>query len=100
LPLRRYVDEGLAVFVRPYDYSFCDLTRAIAEQSGTSHEDDSIEEGVAAMKAIRLGGEHSHIVALLAFADTVLSAGMEFLAYMVAKHNYQLRRFELAPAEN
>ena len=99
LSLRRYVDEGLAVFARPYDYSFRDLTRAIAEQSGVAHEDEAVEEGIAAMQRVHLGGEHSHIVALINFADTVLSAGMEFLAFMATNRGYQLRRFQLSSAE-
>ncbi|HMI96131.1 MAG TPA: hypothetical protein VK479_06420 [Micropepsaceae bacterium] len=97
LPLRRYVDDGLAVFIRPYDYSFSNLTRAIAEQSGVAHEDEGIEEGVAAMHQITIGNDHSHIVALINFGDTILQAGMEFLAFMVASRGYSLRRFQLSP---
>ncbi len=81
------------MFVRPYDYSFCKLVRAIAEQSGTAHEDDSIEEGVAAMKQVIIGNDHSHIVVLVEFSDTVLNAGVKFLEYMVKNDKYQCSRF-------
>ena len=63
------MEEGLAAFIQPYDYSFAKLTRAIAEQSGGAHEDEAVEEGIAAMR-------QSHIVALIKFSDTVLAAGL------------------------
>jgi hypothetical protein len=93
LPLRRYVDEGLAAFIAPYEYSYNQLTRVIAEQSGSAHEDETMEEGLAAMHHVRIGNDHSHIVTLIGFADTILCAGLEFLNFMVATHGYRLRRF-------
>jgi hypothetical protein len=93
LPLRRYVDEGLAVYIAPQDYSYNRLTRAIAEQCGVAHEDEAIEEGLAAMQCILIGNDHSNIRVLISFADTILRAGLEFLAFMVATYRYQLQRF-------
>jgi hypothetical protein len=92
LPLRRFVTEGLAAFVAPYDYSYSQLTRAIAEQSGSAHEDDAIEEGHSSMQHFRIGNDHSHIVTLINFADTMLQAGSRFLEFMVANHGYKRRR--------
>jgi hypothetical protein len=94
LPLRRYVEEGLAAFIQPYEYSFAKLTRAIAEQSGGAHEDEAVEEGIAAMRNFRIGNDESHIATLIKFSDTVLAAGLEFLAFMEASHGYQPRRFQ------
>src|SRR5262245_54219879 len=79
LPLRRYVDEGLAAYIAPQDYSYNRLTCAIAEQCGIAHEDEAIEEGLAAMQCILIGNDHSHIRVLISFADTILHAGLEFL---------------------
>jgi hypothetical protein len=93
LPLRQYVDEGLAAFIAPYEYSYNQLTRAIAEQCGVAHEDEAIEEGLAAMHDFRIGNDHSHIVTLISFADSILRAGLTFLDFMGATHGYQLRRF-------
>lgn len=94
LPLRRFVNEGLAAYVDPYEYSYNELTRAIAEQAGVAHEDDAIEEGLAKMRNFRIGNDQSHISILISFADTILRAGLEFLAFMVATHNYQPQRFQ------
>jgi hypothetical protein len=93
LPLRRFVDEGLAAFIAPYEYSYNQLTRAIAEQCGVAHEDEAIEEGLAAMRNFRIGNDHSHIHTLIRFADTILHAGLKFLVFMVATHGYQPQRF-------
>jgi hypothetical protein len=98
LPLRRFVDEGLAAFIAPYEYSYNLLTRAIAEQSGGAHEDAAIDEGLAAMRNFRIGGDDSHIRVLISFADTILRAGLKFLAFMEARHGYQIRRFQFASA--
>jgi len=43
IPFREWVNKGLAVFIRPHDYSHRELTLAIAQQFGSSHEDDSVE---------------------------------------------------------
>jgi len=93
LPLRRYVDEGLAVYIAPQDYSYNRLTRAIAEQCGVAHEDVAIEEGLAAMQSFVIGNDHGHIRTLITFADTILHAGLEFLTFMVVTRDYPLRRF-------
>jgi hypothetical protein len=98
LPLRRYVDEGLAAFIAPHEYSYNELTRAIAEQCGVAHEDEAIEEGLAAMHCFQIGNDHSHIVTLIGFADTILRAGTEFLGFMAATHDYRLRRFQFSSA--
>ncbi len=46
IPFREWVNKGLAVFIRPYNYSHRELTLAIAQQFGSSHEDDSVEEPI------------------------------------------------------
>jgi hypothetical protein len=96
LPLRRYVKDGLAAFIAPYEYSYDELTRCIAQQCGSAHEDDAMEEGLAPMRYFRIGNDQSHIVTLISFADTILRAGSEFLAFMVATHGYQLQRFQFS----
>jgi hypothetical protein len=61
-----------------------------------AHEDEAVEEGIAAMRNFWIGIDESHIVALIKFSDTVLAAGLEFLGFMVAKRGYRPRRFRLA----
>jgi hypothetical protein len=86
------VKEGLAAFIAPYEYSYDELTRCIAQQCGSAHEDDAMDEGLAAMRYFHIGNDQSHIVTLISFADTILRAGSEFLAFMVATHGYERRR--------
>ncbi len=43
VPFRQWVNQGLAVYIAPYDYSHRELVLAIAQQFGSSHEDESVE---------------------------------------------------------
>ena len=44
--LREFVARGLAVYVLGHAYSYSDLIRTLAEQSGLGHEDRAIDEKI------------------------------------------------------
>jgi hypothetical protein len=52
IPFREYVDRGLAVFIAPHPYSHRELTLAIAQQLGSSHEDSAVDERIVQMANI------------------------------------------------
>jgi hypothetical protein len=96
IPLREYVDQGLAVFIAPYDYSHAMLVRAIAEQIGGAHEDEGIEEGLAAMHSIQIGGALSHVAALISFSDLIIFVGIQFLGHMITTQGFKPLRFQIS----
>lgn len=91
VPFREYVEKALAVFVAPYDFSYRELTLAIAQQVGSSHEDLTVEEPLIRMQQIRLVGHQGHIAPLIAFADLVLKVGGDFMEFLVLTQSYKLR---------
>ena len=78
VPFAEYADNGLAVFIRPYEYSHCDLVRALAEQTGSSHESRLVDEPIVRMRGLEFFGDPAAPGALMAFAETVRSVGAEF----------------------
>ena len=96
VPFSEYVDKALAVYIKPYDYSYGALVRAISQQEGSGHEDSAIDEPLAQMHQVAIGGHPSHIAALIGFADLVLRVGMAFLDYATASHDYTPRYFTRA----
>jgi hypothetical protein len=91
--LREYTDKALATFIKPYDYSFNELVRSIAQQCGSSHEDESIDEPIAQMRSLVLNGVESHVAVMVEYAGRVLDAGAKFILYSVEKGLYQARYF-------
>ena len=96
VPFPEYVENGLAVFIKPYDYSFRDLVCAIAQQEGSGHEDPLVDEPLAQMHSVIIGNEKSHVAALMGFANLVIKVGSLFLGHVVDNHGYQLRYVETA----
>ena len=94
MPFPVYVENGLAVFIKPYDYSFRDLVCAIAQQEGSGHEDPLVDEPLAQMHSVIIGNEKSHVAALMGFANLVIKVGSLFLGHVVDNHGYELRYFE------
>lgn len=94
LLLREFVDRALAVHIAPYDYSFKELTLAVAQQMGSSHEDDTIEEPLAKMLNIYFFGNPSYAAILVDFGRLVLNAGEQFLEFMIHTHNYEPKYFK------
>lgn len=93
VPLRQFVNEALAVYIAPHDYSYRDLTLALAQQMGSSHEDNEVDEAIIKMRSVVLGGDEGHIASLIAFADLVIKVGTMFLDFIVRERGYQLRYF-------
>jgi len=91
MSLRDYTDNALAILMTPIDYSYCDLVLAVAQQCGSSHEDKEIEEPIAQMRSLKLGGVESHIAVLVEFARLVLDAGIKFLVCLAEKETYRTR---------
>ena len=61
VPFREYVENHLAVYLAPYEYTFRDLVLKVAEQLGSSHEDLSVEEPLAKMQNMILGQAQGHM---------------------------------------
>ena len=94
VPFREFVNCGLAVHIAPHDYSYRDLTRAVAEQIGSSHEDEAVDESIVRLRNILIGGIESHIAPLIGFADLVIKVGSMFLGYLVENYGYKPRYFK------
>lgn len=98
IPFREWVNKGLAVYIFPYDYSHRELTLAIAQQMGSSHEDESLEEPIVRLQHVVLAGETSEVATLIDFAHYVLSVGIDFLKHLVTRHGYQPKHFTITAA--
>jgi hypothetical protein len=79
MPLREYTDKALAIFIKPFDYSYRDLILSVAQQCGSSHEDKDIDEPIAQMRSLVVGGVESHIAPLIGYARLVVDAGANFV---------------------
>lgn len=93
IPFREWVNKGLAVFIKPYDYSNRELTLAIAQQFGSSHEDDSVEEPIVQLQQIIIGGETGDIAPMIAFAESVIHVGQLFISHVVSTFSYEPQYF-------
>src|SRR5262249_16172865 len=86
IPFREWVNKGLAVFIAPYDYSHRELVLAIAQQFGSSHEDDSVEEPILRLQQIYIGGQRGDLAPMIVFANSVLSVGVGFIRHVEDHH--------------
>jgi len=95
VPFEDYVERGLAVYMAPHDYSFRELVLAIAQQMGSAHEATAVDVPLAQMGSFILGGQQSHIAALVNFADLVLTVGELFIQHVVEHHSYVPKHFRI-----
>ncbi|MEX5215360.1 MAG: hypothetical protein AB7G48_17240 [Nitrospiraceae bacterium] len=93
IPFREWINRGLAVFIAPYDYSHRELVLAIAQQLGSSHEDDSVEEPILRLQQIYIGGQRGDLAPMIVFANDVLSVGVAFIRHVESDHSFQPRYF-------
>ena len=93
IPFRQWVKQGLAVYIAPYDYSHRELVLAIAQQFGSSHEDESVEEPIVRLQSIVIGGETSEIAPMIVFADWVISVGRLFIRHLAEHHEFEPQYF-------
>lgn len=98
IPFRDWVNKGLAVYIKPYDYSHKDLVLAIAQQLGSSHEDESVEEPIIQLQQIIVGGETSDIAPMIEFAELVIKVGSMFVEHLVKHHGYKPKYFSTSAA--
>lgn len=93
VPFPEYVERGLAVYIAPKDYSHRELTAAIAQQVGSSHEDTAMDESLVKMGGVIIGNDESHVAALVTFSDLVLEVGRQFIEYVTANHGFEPKYF-------
>jgi hypothetical protein len=97
MPLREYTDKAFATLIYSHEYSFRELVLDVAQQCGSSHEDESIDEPIAQMRSIRIGGVEQYVAVIVDYAQLVLDAGARFILYAVEKGHYQARHFARKP---
>jgi hypothetical protein len=74
--LREYVARGLAVYFDGRAYSYADLIRTLAEQSGLGHEDWDIDQNLPEMESFEIGGYQSQVAPLIGMAAHVIDASV------------------------
>lgn len=99
VPIREFVNRALAVYIAPDDYSYRDLTLAVAQQVGSSHEDDEVDEPLVKMQNIQIGRDQGHIAPLIGFSDLIIKVGSVFLGFVVQNQDYQPKYFDTIPGE-
>jgi hypothetical protein len=99
VPIADFVEKGLAFHIAPYDYSYLDLVLAVAQQDGSSHEDDAIDEPLVRLRSLLINGRAAHIVSLVNLADLVLDVGSRFLLFVAHHHAYTTKYNWLASRE-
>ena len=93
VPFREWVNSGLAVFIAPHDYSHRELVLAIAQQFGSSHDDDSVEEPILRLQQIYIGGQRGDLAPMTTFAESVLSVGVAFIRLVENHRGFRPRYF-------
>ena len=93
IPFVEYVDNALAVYIAPYEYSYRDLVLAVSQQLGSGHEDTAVDEPIVQMSQIVIGGDEGHIAPLINFAELVVEVGVQFIAFTAAEHGYKPKYF-------
>ena len=99
MPFREYVEKGLAVFIAPYDYSYRELTLAVSQQVGSSHEDLTVEEPLVKLQHFSLAGHKGHVAPLIVFADLALEVGGAFVDFLVQTQSYKPQYYKEQQAE-
>lgn len=60
-----YVEKAFAVYIAPHDYSYRDLVLAVAQQVGSSHEDEAVDEPLVRLRHFVIGDSEGHIAPLI-----------------------------------
>jgi hypothetical protein len=96
VPFSEYVERALAVYIAPFDYSYRDLVLAVAQQVGSSHEDEAMDEPLVRLRQVVIGGSEGHVAPLISFADLVLRVGASFMSFLVEEHGYRPKYFQVS----
>jgi hypothetical protein len=91
IPFADFVEKGLAFYIAPFDYSYQELVLAVAQQDGSSHEDNALDEPLVRVRSIAINGHASHIISLINLADLVLDVGVKFLTFVAYHHAYKMK---------
>ena len=100
VPFSEFVDRGLAVYIKPRDYSFAELVSAIAQQTGSGHEAVAVDRPLVRLTRIKLGSEDSHIDIMMNFANLVLHVGKLFLDHVTNNCGYEPKYFRRATSDS
>ncbi len=77
--LREFVKRGLAVAVLGQRYSYSNLIRTLAEQSGLGHEDWTIDKNIVELETLIIGGYAGYAAPLRVLADHVIVASISVI---------------------
>jgi hypothetical protein len=83
-----FVDQGLALYIAPYDYSYRDLVLAVSQQIGSGHEDLAVDEPLVQLEKFIINGNAGYVEPLLCFADLVVAVGRLFMVHVKEKCNF------------
>ena len=94
VPFPEFVEGALAVYIKPYDYSYCQLVRAVAQQMGGTHEDTAVDEPLVRLSQYIIGGNEGHVAPLIGFTKLVIKVGSRFIASAAEIYGYEPRYFK------
>lgn len=94
IPLRDFVNKAHAVIVGDREYSYGDLTSAVSQQLGSSHEDEAVDESIFHLQNFGISGRAGHIAPIIQLAKIVNDCGARFIGFLHEKHNYEPRYFK------
>lgn len=75
--------------------SYRELALAIAQQLGSGHEDNDVDQSIVQLASFSIAGHPGHLVPLIGFADRVLEVGSTFLGFLNLHHEYVPKYFNL-----
>ncbi|MBI3468213.1 MAG: hypothetical protein HY000_34850 [Planctomycetes bacterium] len=93
IPLREFVNCGLAVFIRPHEFSHRDLILAVAQQIGSAHEDRSVEVPLLELEHFLIGGYSGYGASLRSVGFLVLQAGRYLICHLAENNEYRPHYF-------
>lgn len=93
VPLRDFIDRGLAVFIAPYEFSYRDLILAVAHQIGGAHEDREVEVALLELEQFLIGGYSGYGAPLRHIGSLVFHAGKYLIRYIAESQGYKPHYF-------
>ncbi|MFQ6027478.1 MAG: hypothetical protein ACE5Q6_08305 [Dehalococcoidia bacterium] len=96
VPFREFINRGLAVLACGHEYSYNELIMVIAQQMGSSHEDENVDNRILELRNWVIGGHEGHVAPLIHIAKMVVQVGMSFFNFLVERNIYETRHFMAA----
>ena len=75
VPLREFIDDALAVYIRPHAFSHRELILAVAQQTGSAREDETVEVALVQLEQFLIGGFSGYAGPMSGAAEHALRAG-------------------------